>query len=108
MRIRVLVMAALVLLAFVPATPRQEQLTRLQSRGAVLRGYRTAFGLTQAQLSTLSGVPATKISRIERGLDSATVVQENAIATPLDSIFRARFHAGTEPWLMGVVTRVRR
>ena len=83
-------------------------MSRLQSRGAVLKGYRTAFGLTQAQLATMSHVAATRLSRLERGLDSASVALEDSIAAPLDSIFRARFHPDTELWLVQVVQRVRR
>jgi hypothetical protein len=83
------------------------RMTRLQSRGAVLKGYRTAFGLTQADVAQLSGVPAARVSRLERGLDSATAAEEVAIAAPLDSIFHARFDSGTESWLMGLTLRVR-
>lgn len=89
-------------------TPPPVLMTRLQSRGAALKGYRTTFELTQAQVAALSGLPATKISRLERGLDSATAAQEDAIVKPLDSIFRARYERGTELWLAGIVARVRR
>jgi len=102
-----------VAVAFTPDVPTAapsatvQGLTRLQQRGAALRAYRTAFALTQTQLAGLSGLPATKISRIERGLDSATVAQEDALATPLDSISRARFNAETEAWVAGIVQRAR-
>ncbi len=94
-------------LALVALLWAQTPPTRLQSRGYVLKSYRTALGLTQTQLAALSGVSATKISRLERGLDSATVAQEDAIAGPLDSIVRARLHPDTEAWLVGVVRRAR-
>lgn len=93
--------------ALAVAPEPQSAPTRLQSRGMVLRAYRTSFGLTQATLARLSGISATKISRIERGLDSATVAQELALARTLDSIIGTRLHPETEAWLVGVVQRVR-
>jgi DNA-binding XRE family transcriptional regulator len=100
-----------VLLAFVLAStsarPTPTVPSRLVQRGAVLKAYRSTFSITQTQLAALSHVSATKISRLERGLDSATVAQEDAIATVLDSISRGRFDAETEAWLAAIVQRVR-
>lgn len=78
------------------------------SRGDILKGYRTHFGLTQATLARLSGLSATKISRIERGLDSITDAQALILAKPLDSIFRVRYAVGTEGWLMNIIQQERR
>ncbi len=76
--------------------------------GDMLKGYRTHFGLTQTALARLSGVSATRISRMERGLDSIPASTAVRLAKPLDSIFRARYPAGTELWLMNVIARARR
>lgn len=100
---RMVLMLVLSLCAATPATG--QQLTRLQSRGAVLKGYRTVFGLTQTQLAVLTHISQTRISRYERGIDSARVGAEDTITAVLDSIFRARYHFDTDRWLVGMVTR---
>lgn len=69
------------------------------SRGYILKAHRLAFGplladgyMSQADLAALSGVSATKISRVERALDTLTVAQQDSVALAFIRIMRARVH----------------
>lgn len=77
------------------------------SMGAALKGYRTTFALSQAQLAALSHVSATRISRLERGLDSGTTAEQDSLARALWRVFRTRYDPGTEARLARIVLRTR-
>lgn len=97
----------LCLMLFATPAIAQTRLTIAQSLGATLKGYRTSFALTQAQLAAVSHVTAARISRIERGLDTATTSESIRLAGALDSIFQARFDPDTERRVMSALLSAR-
>jgi hypothetical protein len=64
--------------------------------GLLFRDARVSRGLTQADLSGLTGIPQADISRIERGA-----------AQKLDSIVAHRSRTTRHPWPTGTLLRMR-
>lgn len=82
------------------------------SRGYILKAHRLAFGplmadgsMSQADLAGLSHVSATKISRVERGLDTLTSAQQDSIALAFIRIMRARVNPAAMEQFNAVVLR---
>lgn len=77
------------------------------SMGFILKAHRLGLGLTQDSLSKLTSrtVTATKVSRLERGLDSATVAQEDSLTLALWRTLRARLHPEAELRFNRIVLR---
>ncbi len=105
---------ALLVLVVAAAPAQAPELSLRASMGLLLRAHRLGLGplmadgyLSQAELSVLTSgtVTATKISRLERGLDSATVAQEDSLTLALWRVARARLHPDAELRFNRIVQR---
>lgn len=112
MRLQVLL---LVLALTRPLAAQQVRTASDSAMGRALKLYRVALGLTQTELAALTCFPApctptvtaTKISRIERMLDSGTTAQQDSLVRALDREFHRLFPPGTERRVAGLVARNR-
>lgn len=87
---------------------RTTQLNLVQSQGRTIVEYRGALGLTQAVLAQRVGIPATRLSRIERGLEVAPDSLLTSIARVLLAKADTVFSPQLETKLWSILRAARR
>lgn len=82
------------------------QLDFRHSLGFVLKSYRTSFGLTQTRLGQLTGLKATRISSLERGLAAPQLFEAKRMYYVFDSLAQAHLSDSTFTYMKSIYTQL--